>query len=87
MPKKYQNFINGKWVDANSGQAFENRNPANWDEVIGTFPKSSGEDVDKAVKAARAALKSGDWFPSRNGGISCARSGTSSLHGKRISHG
>lgn len=57
MSKKYQNFINGKWVDAKSGQVFENRNPANWDELIGTFPKSSGDDVDDAVKAARAAFE------------------------------
>jgi len=56
MPQKYQNFINGKWVDAKSGQSFENRNPANWDEVVGIFPKSGKEDVDEAVKAARAAF-------------------------------
>ena len=55
--KKYQNFINGKWVDAKSGRVFENRNPANWDEVIGTFPKSGKEDVDEAVKAARVAFE------------------------------
>lgn len=55
--KKYQNFINGKWVDAKSGQTFENRNPARWSEVIGTFPKSSKEDVEEAVKAARAAFE------------------------------
>lgn len=57
MARKYQNFINGKWVDAKSGQTFENRNPANWNEVIGLFPKSSKEDVDEAVKAARAAFE------------------------------
>jgi acyl-CoA reductase-like NAD-dependent aldehyde dehydrogenase len=56
MAKKFQNFINGKWVDAKSGQTFENRNPANWDEVLGTFPKSGKEDVDEAVKAARSAF-------------------------------
>ncbi|HLB00765.1 MAG TPA: aldehyde dehydrogenase family protein [Bacteroidota bacterium] len=53
--KKYRNFINGKWVDAKSGQTFENRNPANWDELVGTFPKSGKEDVEEAVKAARKA--------------------------------
>ena len=57
MAKKFQNFINGKWVDAKSGQTFENRNPANWDEVLGTFPRSGKEDVDEAVKAARAAFE------------------------------
>lgn len=55
--KKYQNFINGKWVDAKSGKTFENRNPANWDELVGTFPKSSKEDVLEAVKAARTAFE------------------------------
>jgi alpha-ketoglutaric semialdehyde dehydrogenase len=53
MATKYQNFINGKWVDAKSGETFENRNPANWNELVGTFPKSGKEDVDEAVRAAR----------------------------------
>ncbi|HTY11004.1 MAG TPA: aldehyde dehydrogenase family protein [Bacteroidota bacterium] len=57
MPQKFQNLINGRWVDAKSGRTFENRNPANWDEVIGVFPRSSKEDVDDAVKAARAAFE------------------------------
>ena len=57
MAKKFQNFINGKWVDAKSGKTFENRNPANWDEIVGTFPKSGKEDVDEAVKAARLAFE------------------------------
>jgi aldehyde dehydrogenase (NAD+) len=58
MAKKYQNFIGGKWVDARSGATFENRNPANWEEVIGLFPNSSKEDVDAAVKSAREAFDS-----------------------------
>ena len=57
MPTKFQNFINGKWVNARSGKTFENRNPANWDEVVGLFPLSDGEDVEAAVKAARAAFE------------------------------
>src|SRR5512140_1233824 len=56
MAKKFQNFINGKWVDAKSGKTFENRNPANWDEIVGTFPRSGKEDVDEAVKSARTAF-------------------------------
>ncbi|MBX2989540.1 MAG: aldehyde dehydrogenase family protein [Bacteroidetes bacterium] len=58
MAKKFQNFINGKWVDAKSGKTFENRNPANWDEIVGTFPKSGKEDVEEAVQAARKAFDS-----------------------------
>ena len=49
MARKFQNFINGKWVDARSGQTFENRNPAKWDEVLGVFPRSDKEDEDDAV--------------------------------------
>ncbi|MCI0707429.1 MAG: aldehyde dehydrogenase family protein [Ignavibacteriae bacterium] len=59
MSKKYQNYINGKWVDAKSGKTFENRNPANWDEVVGTFPLSNKDDVNEAVKAARTAFE--EW--------------------------
>jgi aldehyde dehydrogenase (NAD+) len=57
MTKKYQNFINGKWLDAKSGKTFENRNPANWNELIGTFPKSGIEDVNEAVAVAHAAFE------------------------------
>lgn len=57
MPQKFQNFINGKWVDAKEGRTFPNRNPANRDDIIGIFPKSDKEDVNEAVKAARAAYE------------------------------
>lgn len=63
MARKYQNFIAGKWVDAESGETFENRNPANWQEVVGIFPKSGKSDVDLAVKAARAAFKTWRLVP------------------------
>jgi aldehyde dehydrogenase (NAD+) len=56
MPREFKNFINGKWVGAKSGKTFENRNPAHWDEVVGTFPKSGKEDVDEAVRVARATF-------------------------------
>ncbi|MFQ5706998.1 MAG: aldehyde dehydrogenase family protein [bacterium] len=56
MSTQYQNFINGEWVDAVSGESFENRNPANWQEVLGVFPLSSKEDVAAAVKSAREAF-------------------------------
>ena len=63
MSRKYQNFINGKWVDAKSGKTFENRNPANWDEVLSTFPLSDKEDVDAAVRSARKAFESWRLMP------------------------
>ncbi len=40
-PRVYKNFINGEWVDSRSGNAYENRNPANTDELIGMFVSSN----------------------------------------------
>ena len=57
MTQKYQNLINGKWVDAQSGETFESRNPANWTETVAALPKSGPADVEAAVKAARAAYE------------------------------
>ncbi len=49
------NFVGGKWVPAASGKTFENRNPADRDEIVGLFPTSDRRDVDAAVEAARKA--------------------------------
>ncbi|MGH9430726.1 MAG: aldehyde dehydrogenase family protein [Terriglobia bacterium] len=54
-PKVYKNYINGEWVESASGQTFENINPANRHEVVGAFQKSTAQDVDAAVEAAKAA--------------------------------
>jgi alpha-ketoglutaric semialdehyde dehydrogenase len=56
--KTFQNYIGGEWVDAASGETFESTSPANG-EAIGTFPRSSAEDVAHAVAAAKAAYE--DW--------------------------
>ncbi len=57
MVKVYKNLIDGKWVESKTGRTYENRNPANYDEVIGLFPLSSSDDVDLAVKAAKKAYE------------------------------
>ena len=62
-PKVHKNFINGEWVESVTGQAFENVNPANRNELIGMFPKSNSEDVDNAVAAAKEAYKSWRLLP------------------------
>jgi acyl-CoA reductase-like NAD-dependent aldehyde dehydrogenase len=53
----YHNYIDGGWVPSVSGQTFENRNPANTDDLVGTFQKSTNTDVARAVDAARQAYK------------------------------
>ena len=56
-PKVYHNYINGEWVEAQSGQTLENRNPADTNDLIGIFPSSGAADVEQAVAAAREAYK------------------------------
>src|SRR5438034_685454 len=53
MPENFKNFIAGEWVAPRTGAYFENRNPADWDDVIGCFPRSGPEDVTQAVASAR----------------------------------
>jgi alpha-ketoglutaric semialdehyde dehydrogenase len=53
-PPQFANYINGEWVA--SARTFENRNPANTDEIVGLFAKGTPADVDAAAKAAEAAL-------------------------------
>jgi len=55
--KVFKNFIDGEWVEARSGETFENINPADTREVVGIFQKSGKEDVDAAVEAASQAFK------------------------------
>lgn len=55
--EKFKNYINGEWVAPKSGEYFKNISPANINDVIGEFPFSGQEDVNDAVKAARAAFK------------------------------
>src|SRR5256885_9541499 len=56
--RTFKNFVGGEQVDAASGETFESLNPATG-EVIGSFPKSGPEDVDRAAKAAREAFE--EW--------------------------
>ena len=51
----FKNFIGGEWVAARSGVTFETRNPADTNEVVGTFQKSDADDTRQAIAAARAA--------------------------------
>ncbi len=56
-PKIYRNYINGEWVESETGETFENLNPADTSDVVGVFQRSGKEDVDKAVAAAKCAFQ------------------------------
>ena len=62
-PRVFKNFINGEWVDSRSGHAYENRNPANTDELVGIFVASNSDDVGAAVDSAREAYKTWRLVP------------------------
>jgi aldehyde dehydrogenase (NAD+) len=49
-------LIDGDWTDATTGQTFTVTNPADPDDVVGTFPDSGPTDVDEAVEAAAGAF-------------------------------
>ena len=53
-------IIDGKEVDAASGETFRTLNPAT-EEAVTDVAKAGPEDVDRAVQAARAAFESGPW--------------------------
>ncbi|HMK28184.1 MAG TPA: aldehyde dehydrogenase family protein [Terriglobales bacterium] len=52
----FKNLIDGEWVEASTGETFENINPADTREVVGVFQKSGKADVDAAVDAAKRAF-------------------------------
>jgi phenylacetaldehyde dehydrogenase len=64
-------FINGQWVEAASGKTFETPNPATG-ATLANVAEGDSEDIDRAVRAARAAFDEGPWgsiTPSERGRI------------------
>src|SRR5215212_974392 len=59
----YGNYIDGQWKPSSSGQTFENRNPANTDDLIGIFQNSNRKDVEEAIAAASRAYQSWRLVP------------------------
>ncbi len=53
----FYNLIDGEWVPSVSGDLFENRNPADTDDLIGLFQKSTAADAARAIDAARRAYE------------------------------
>lgn len=58
--KQYQLFINGEYVNPAQEEWLDTSDPYTG-EVWAQVPRGTQEDVDRAVKAASDALKSGPW--------------------------
>jgi aldehyde dehydrogenase (NAD+) len=59
----YRHYIDGAWIPAESGQLFENRNPADAGDVVGLFPRGTRADAEAAIEAARRAFDSWRLVP------------------------
>ncbi|MCO6465285.1 MAG: aldehyde dehydrogenase family protein [Bradyrhizobiaceae bacterium] len=69
------NYINGQWTPSASGATFDNVNPANTNDVIGSFPLSDASDVAKAVDAASQAFKTWKLIPAPKRGEMLRKAG------------
>src|SRR4030088_1516329 len=58
-PRRYQLFIDGQFVDAESGKTFKSPNPATG-KTFCEVADAHKADIDKAVAAARKAFE-GKW--------------------------
>ncbi len=54
---RQQCYINGQWLDADSGESIDVTNPATG-EKLGTVPKMGADETRRAIEAAEAAFKS-----------------------------
>ncbi|SVC26327.1 uncharacterized protein METZ01_LOCUS279181, partial [marine metagenome] len=52
MAERYQNYIDGAWVDSASSKFTTSNNPADHSDVIGEFQASEPIDADSAISAA-----------------------------------
>ena len=54
MADTFSNYINGEWVAGE--KSFDNRNPANTEELVGRFVSGTPQDIEAAAQAAAAAF-------------------------------
>ncbi|WP_207586530.1 aldehyde dehydrogenase family protein [Halomontanus rarus] len=59
MSESYQNYVDGEWTDASTGETFETVDPAAPAETIASYQQSDVADATDAVEAAAAA--SDEW--------------------------
>ncbi|MBI4500830.1 MAG: aldehyde dehydrogenase family protein [Gemmatimonadetes bacterium] len=84
MAKTFGNFIAGEWAAPATGEYFENRNPARWNDLIGRFPDSDGRDVARAVRSAARAQPGWAATPAPARGDILRRVGDLLTEGKEV---
>jgi alpha-ketoglutaric semialdehyde dehydrogenase len=57
MSETFKNFVGGQWKTSQTGQTFENENPASRGSNLGSFQSSGANDIDEAIGEAEAAFR------------------------------
>lgn len=74
MPE-FKNYINGEWVGSSSNLTFDDINPADKNDVIGSFPESNNADIDNATAVAKATFKKWKNIPAPKRGDMLRKAG------------
>ena len=61
VTRRYQMLINGKSVDAESGETITRESPAYAGLIASEIPRASLADAERAILAARKAFDEGPW--------------------------
>lgn len=61
IPQQFGHLIHDQWITGD--RCFDNRNPADTDDVLSRFPRGTAQDVDRAVEAARRAFPAWSQTP------------------------
>lgn len=75
MAERFLNFVAGEWTPTAADDWIENRNPARRSDLIGLFPDSGPEDVDRAVASAREGFEAWSATPAPERGLALKRAG------------
>ena len=75
MADEHRNFIDGEWVEPESGEYVDDRNPARPSEVIGRFPVATESEVDRAVASARRGFERWRDVPAPERGLVMQKAG------------
>ena len=71
MAEKYQMYIDGEWCDSSSGETIDVISPVTG-ELLGTVPKATPEDVNRAIEAAdREKTNFKFWSDVERGDLVC----------------
>jgi phenylacetaldehyde dehydrogenase len=60
VSSKRRMLIGGRWLESVSGKTFPTHNPATG-EILTSVAEGDNEDIERAVRAARAAFELGPW--------------------------